>query len=295
MGFTILKNKQIDKTWWDSFIANSPHPLIYAQSWYLDIVAPDWGAMVDEQLQWVLPLPIKSKYFIPILIQPIFCQQLGFFGFPPNPKDIIESIIKTLKSKYPFVVYQFNKFDLINNRSKGTVRNTFELPLDRCYEEIYTGYSESHKKNLRRATKSNLKISSSDDAALFIDLLRGMYLSKTINDVKQFHYAKLHSLITEGMSHGMVNIYYCFDDSNLPIAGAAFICNNNQSIITTAATPLGYEKKATFLLVDHYIKQNCKNVKYLDFAGSDIKGIADFNKGWGALMHNYHSLRFSWL
>ena len=39
---TYLTHDQIDKTLWDHCIAQAPNGLVYAWSWYLDIVHPGW-------------------------------------------------------------------------------------------------------------------------------------------------------------------------------------------------------------------------------------------------------------
>lgn len=50
---TYLFNSEIDKDKWDNCIKNSPGAKPYAYSWYLDIMAPGWQALVDEDL-WIL-------------------------------------------------------------------------------------------------------------------------------------------------------------------------------------------------------------------------------------------------
>ena len=47
-----LLNHQIDKTKWDATIAECGN--IYAFSWYLDIVHPQWEALVEDDYQSVM-------------------------------------------------------------------------------------------------------------------------------------------------------------------------------------------------------------------------------------------------
>ena len=62
-----LKHHQIDKKKWDSCIFYAKEGILYAYSWYLDIVAPNWDAIIllnkDSYIS-VMPLPVKTKYTI---------------------------------------------------------------------------------------------------------------------------------------------------------------------------------------------------------------------------------------
>ncbi len=54
-----LKHDQIDQQRWDDCIAHAPNGLVYAWSWYLDIVHPGWEALVeivDDKYLSVMPL-----------------------------------------------------------------------------------------------------------------------------------------------------------------------------------------------------------------------------------------------
>jgi hypothetical protein len=49
------KNHEIDREQWDKCIRNSPGTKPYAWSWYLDIMAPGWEALVDDDYDSVFP------------------------------------------------------------------------------------------------------------------------------------------------------------------------------------------------------------------------------------------------
>jgi len=62
-----LKHNQIDKQKWDSAIENAQNGLAYALSWYLDIVSPNWDALIFGDYEMVMPLIHKKKYTFHIL------------------------------------------------------------------------------------------------------------------------------------------------------------------------------------------------------------------------------------
>src|ERR1043166_572384 len=75
-----LEHSAIDKPKWDRCIESSANGMIYASSWYLDLVSPGWNALVEHDYQSVFPLTRRKKFGFHYLCQPPFTQQLGLFG-----------------------------------------------------------------------------------------------------------------------------------------------------------------------------------------------------------------------
>ena len=51
-----LEHEEIDLKKWDATIDASPNGMVYAKSWYLDIVSPGWEGLVNEDYNAVFPL-----------------------------------------------------------------------------------------------------------------------------------------------------------------------------------------------------------------------------------------------
>ena len=75
-----IPHHEIDKSLWDRTITNAVNGSICALSWYLDIVAGTWDALVEGDYENVMPLPWRKKGGIRYIHQPRFTQQLGLFG-----------------------------------------------------------------------------------------------------------------------------------------------------------------------------------------------------------------------
>ena len=78
-----LKHGEIDFQRWDDCIDHAINSYVYAYSWYLNIVAGEWDALVEEKdgkYQRVFPLPFRKKAGIKYIYQPPFTQQLGLFS-----------------------------------------------------------------------------------------------------------------------------------------------------------------------------------------------------------------------
>ncbi|VAW26447.1 hypothetical protein MNBD_BACTEROID04-1052, partial [hydrothermal vent metagenome] len=54
------KRNQIDIVKYDTCITKSINTRVYANSWYLDIVADNWDVLVLNDYEAVMPLPWRS-------------------------------------------------------------------------------------------------------------------------------------------------------------------------------------------------------------------------------------------
>lgn len=95
MNIQFVRRKEIDSNQWDAAIMRSQVPLVYALSSYLDALCDGhWSALIYGDYEAVFPLPMKTKWSIEYIVQPVFCQQLGAFGSSQSvrTKDFIAAI-----------------------------------------------------------------------------------------------------------------------------------------------------------------------------------------------------------
>jgi len=277
-----LRNKTIDYKRWDDCIARSNNHLTYGYSWYLDIVSPDWEALISPDYQYVMPLPVKSRYGIPYLVQPVLTQQLGIF----SDKNIDEHIVEEFIKQIPYFSYELNlKED--NFYSKALIFPNFILNLNQSYDKLNTGYSKNTKRNLEKAAKLNLTVQPGLSVETFITF----YFSVE----KHFLSPKeqvLQKLILKGISENALTLYGVFSEKNVLIAG---LCTLNTADRITYLLPVsnheGKVSSAMFLLIDEIIHNEAGKDKLLDFEGSRIEGVARLYRGFGAKYHPYYILK----
>ncbi|RZL16335.1 MAG: hypothetical protein EOO62_01560, partial [Hymenobacter sp.] len=106
-----LRSGEVDRPQWDALLTRAPNGLIYGLSWYLDIVSPGWAALVKEEAGRyvaVLPLPVRTKFGLKYLKQPLFAQQLGLF-YLEEPTAADWQQIERLLRRFRFITqYAFN-------------------------------------------------------------------------------------------------------------------------------------------------------------------------------------------
>ena len=124
-----LKHKEIDFVKYDQCIATSQNSLIYAYSWYLDIVAENWDALVLGDYEIVMPLTHRKKYGIPYIFLAPWVQQLGVFSVTDIKEEIIIDFLKAIPRK-------FKSVDILLNYKNSCSIKKLEI---RNKEEVFQG------------------------------------------------------------------------------------------------------------------------------------------------------------
>ena len=277
-----LRNKSIDIKRWDSCIAQSKNHLTYAFSWYLDVVSPDWEALVSTDYEYVMPLPVKSRYGFPYLVQPILTQQLGIFSIHEINKKVVEEFMKEI----PYFSYELNLNEK-NFYDKALIYPNFILDLNKPYEDIYAAYSKNCKRNIEKSKANNLRIQQ--------NITKESFLSFYFSADKHYlspHQPVLKRLIEKGISENTLKLYGVFSSDNNLVAELCLLESNKRlTYLLPASNAEGKKLSAMFFLIDYLIHKNADKNYILDFEGSRIEGIARLYRGFGAKYHPYFILK----
>ncbi len=278
MSIVYLTYRQIDKQKWEDCIKNSVNRLIYAQSFYLDAMAENWDALVLNDYEAVMPLTWKKKWGIKYLYQPAFIQQGGVFFTTELSAGTLQAFTDMAFSHFKFAEITFNYLNECSDIHKGQVslRNNYVLPLNKSYNEIYTGYPSLTIKNLNRAKNLNLHFSAGTDYLSVLKLYEKLY-SKRLPSFTQKDYYKF-SLVCKKLSeeNNLVIRNVTSPENELLAAAVLLVDNNRLYNVISCITKKGKTAQANYFLYDRLIHELCSSDYLLDFEGSDIKGIADF-------------------
>lgn len=277
-----LSHNNINKKVWDDFISLADNGLIYAQSWYLDVVSPQWEALISDDFKFVMPVPIKRKYKIPYIVQPLLTQQLGIFGIEPVTTDIISKFIE----KLPSYSYQLN-LNASNYFPGAEVLPNYILSLDKPYEKIAEMYSKNTMRNVEKAAKLNLSVTENINIDDFILFFKSVSKKITATD-----FDSMHKLMRNGAEREQIRIKGIVDKDNLLTAALCYTeFNNRITNLIPVSSETGKKSLAMFYIIDSIIRQNSAKNKLLDFEGSAIEGIARFYKGFGAKNQPYYIIK----
>jgi len=293
MNIKYIEQEKIDISKWNKCIANSINGIVYAYSWYLDIVCKQWDALVLDDYQTVMPLTSNKKYGINYLYQPFFTQQLGVFSSNKLNNEIIIAFIKSIPKKFKFIEINLNKYNTVNLPSNYKVKNnnTYEIDLIESYEDIFRKYKKNTIRNIRKAINKNVSIIRGLAPNDVLNLLETTEQTKLYNTN---HIEILRKLIASAIRYKSGKLYGAYDNNNKLCSAGFFVYSNNKvCFILSVSNEKAKKIGAMFLLIDEFIKDNSGTNLVLDFEGSNIDSIARFYAGFGAKPFKYKSVKLN--
>jgi len=283
------KNNEIDREQWDSCIRNSPGVNPYAYSWFLDLMAPGWQALVDDDYDSVFPVPGFNRFGIQYIATPVFLQQLGAFS-PDKPAS--EAIVEFLDYMPDF----FKLIDLCvgqkieNDRYKVTEKINFILDLSKPYETISDNFSNHCKRNIESSIKKKPELVSDITPEEIINLFL-QNKGKEINGIKIRDYQRLKNLMNFCIKNKKGRIIGVRAARKKLIFGIFLVeIRGSKTILLVVNTPQSRERRIGYFVVNELIKNYSSTRTVLDFAGSSIPSIASFMESFGCVKVPYYRI-----
>lgn len=289
-----LKHNKIDKKRWDDCINKSFNGNVYALSWYLDIVHPDWDALVENDYERVMPLTASTKFGISYMFQPFFVQQLGIFSTSQLSQNDVDRFIDAIPKKYRLIQYRLNSYNKVNYESDIiTKHRNVELDLIYDYQYLYNNYSNNTKRNLAKAEAAGLAINHNINPETIVNIFRNNK-GKNVKHWNDKEYERLLELIDTAILHECCFVVGCNDLDNNTIAGAIFMFSHDKIIFLFSGSEEAYkDKHALTMILDNVIREFSETQYTLDFEGSDNDGLARFYKGFGGSEVFYPELKYN--
>lgn len=278
-----VAHKKIDKQKWDACIDQSFNQSASAYSWYLDTIFENWSALILDDYQAVFPLAIKSKFSIHYFLQPLFIRCIGIYSKPPLTENVVNDFFDAIPANIKLIDFHL-KENIPFKRTEYTYteRMVQILELNRPYEEISKSYHKSAHKNLRKAAKKELfivdGISAEQVAESYQQNIGAQVERLTLSHFKAIENIMSTALINEkAFTIGVKNM------EGVLLAAAFFMFTKNTIYFSFgSANTAGKAAGAMYLMTDEIIKRFAGKFEKLDFEGSDVQGIATFNRNFGA-------------
>ncbi|MDY0101560.1 MAG: hypothetical protein RBS07_01400 [Lentimicrobium sp.] len=298
MSIRYIEHHNIDLVAWDNCINKAVNGNIYAWSWYLDMMSSGWDALVEGDYEAVFPLPFREKAGIYYLYQPFFSQQLGIFSVNPITPEIVDSFLDAIPLKFRFAEINLNTFNNPdNNRFNIRYNVNHELDLIEPYEELRKRFSENIRRNIKKAGKQGIMISTNVKPEDIINLFRDNR-GKDFTHLKGYDYRRLQRLAYQCVGQSKAICYGAFTQNNTLCAGAILFFSHRKAIFLFSGTDkVARENGAMSFLIDRFLQDSAGNHLTLDFEGSNDSNLARFYAGFGATALSYPSLvlnRFPW-
>lgn len=284
----------IDKRRWDDCIAKSFNGSVYAWSWYLDIVHPDWEALIENDYERVMPLTHSRKLLLSYMFQPFFVQQLGVYSQSTLSADDVERFVRAIPAKYKIVRYRLNEFNKVDYEL-GIYEPHRNVVLDLIYDyqSLCNNYNNNTKRNLIKANSAGLTIDKDVKAETIIKLFaenRG----RDVEHWKEKEYKRLLDLVDTAIYHECCFVCGVNDIEGRTIAGGIFMCSHDRIIFLFSGSDESYKNKhALTFLLDNMIREFSESKYIFDFEGSDNDGLFRFYKGFGGKEVYYPEVKYN--
>lgn len=291
MQINYVKNELINKTLWDQCIKKSVNGLVYGYSWYLDIMADDWDALVQDDYESVFPLPFRTKFGISYIYQPFFTQQLGIFSSRNLTPELVEAFLNAIPPKFKLVEINLNMLNKPDPSRWNVVENiNYELDLIEPFDNIYNQFSNNIKRNVEKAEEKGIKVSDTVNPHEVVQLFKDNR-GRTLTKIKEQDYKRLLQLVYQGMHKQIAFCYGAYTSTNTLCAGMIIFISHYKAIFLFSATNQeARESGAMSMLISQFIYSAAGNHLTMDFEGSNDPQLGRFYRSFGAARTSYPSI-----
>lgn len=290
-----IRHDEIDREKWDACVSGAVNGQVYAWTWYLDAVSPEWDALVYQDYEAIMPLSHRKKWGIPYLYRPLLSQQQGVFSRNLELTAQADDFLHAIPGRFRLAEITLNKY---NQTGQGPYScralTTYELDLVSPYEDLRKAYKKNTQRNLAQSEKRELNMDWSPEAEELIRLLwndagKGSEILRSPQNLKS-----LHRLIS-ALKHHQAGTLAGVRDAHGTLQAAALFAYSHQKwyYLVPASTSEGKEARAQFFLIDQFIRKEAGKALTLDFEGSEIPGVARFYSGFGAQPCTYCFIRIN--
>jgi hypothetical protein len=191
------------------------------------------------------------------------------------------------------VSYESDELYYVNNFLKYNVitKSNFTLLLDKEYKVIYKDFSKGRKHAVQQGLKNQFTI----EEIPFSELLVLSKENYSFKEIKENEYSKLSKLVEVLKRKNKTKIIGVKVNGAL-IGGSVFLLDSKRIVyLFSALSQEGKKKQVASLLLNTIIEEYASTNKILDFEGSQLPGIKNFFKSFGAKKESYFLLKKWWL
>jgi hypothetical protein len=291
LSIRYLNNNEINYYRWDRCITKSFNSLIYGYSWYLNAVCQDWAALIENDYESVMPLPLTRRFCLEGIRTPCFANQLGIFSSKLVSNEKVKEFFKAIPSKIIFIDLCLNKFNKAKLRGAITLKKShYELDLIKPYQKISRGYNEQLKGKLEKTKKYKLSVLKSIGPNELFRLNDNLQKSN-LNYIGESESKLLKSLISISLRYQLGELFGVYDAFNTLCCAAFFVWSESRAILLFSVTSLeGIKENAFQFLIDYFIQMNSGRFITLAFDYSELSEFTDVYRQFGAIESDYQNI-----
>jgi len=274
----------------DKCISASPNGNIYALSWYLDIVCPDWELIANKDYTTVMPLPVFRSMGRKTLNQPEYASHLGVFSTSIPDPETVYKYLQAIPPNYKFRKLCLNKFNIVTKKN-ARILNAAELDLISPYKQNRARFSHTIKERLHLAEENSISFVSNTSVN---DLLMFSYRLDKLNKqkLKPNQISTLRLIASNAIRYRSAQLASAYDRTNNLCAIILFlIFNGRANILHAAANMEGIQAGAVEFIIDHFIRENSEHDLVLSIDNPGDKYLMETLQHFGSGISEYPCLK----
>ena len=285
-----IKDPEEAAGYYDKCISISPNGLVYALSWYMNILCPDWEILVTEDHTTVMPLPVSRYLGRKILRQPDYAWQLGVYSTMIPSPEVIQHFIRSIPSTYRLRKLCLSKFNILPNSQTRLLSST-ELDLIQPYRILKSRYGPSMQNRLAMAEKQSL--SHVDNVSVHEMLMFAYRLDKfNRSRLKPREISTLRMIATNAIRFRCGQISAAYDSNNNLCATVMFLIFKGRAcVLHAAASGEGLARGGIELIIDRFIRSHAEENLVLCVDNPSDRKLMDILKSCGSGVSNYPCLK----
>lgn len=266
-----IKYSEIDFGKYNRCLENSVQKNFYAKKEILDFLCETWELLIYDDYEFVMPIPIKKKFGLNIVLMPLFCQQLGIFG-PKENKEIGLVFLNYFINNYKNYLYQFNAANIFEE-DLTLKKNYFIQKTD--YFLLRKKYFKGRKSSLK--STNQLSLSKLDLNNEVINFIKKNF--KGLNKSSDLHFFLNYLEFLQDKKY--LRIFGAFEEDILLNVAIIIESDEVNYLLGLVNDPSKIKKDGASFLIDQ-ILQKTISYKNFSFMGSSIRGIEVFFKSFGS-------------
>jgi hypothetical protein len=286
-----IRSQDLDIVKYNDCIENSIQSRIYAFSWYLDIVADNWGVLVQDDYKAVMPIPWKKKYGIKYVYPPFWLLELGVFSLDENQD--INSFLEVLYCDFKFIELRLNTKNKFL-KSDFLINKQFQyLDLKIGYESILKGYNRNRKREIIKANKHHLIENWNDNPEKLITIFKAN-IAERVKGVSDKDYTTLLNIMQLSIQKRVGELLTIYDTNDKLLAAAFFLKHKNKVTQLVCASDVSNRKNGVHAFFnDRAIFKYQPHFSVYNFGGSSMKNIANYYTSFGAATEEYQQIKYN--
>ena len=286
----LVKRNQIDEEKYNHCITKSIESSIFGYSWYLDIIADNWDALVLNDYDAVMPLPWRKKAGIKYVYPPFWLIELGVFSTLKNVD--VKAFINALFMNFRFVESRLNtQNQLLGFPAQKLEMQIQMLSLKDSYETILLAYNRNRKRELKKANDVHLTEQWNDDPKNLIALFKDN-VGQRVEKLQEKDYQVLLKLLNVCIERNVGEVLSIYEPKSKLVGSAFFL--KHQNTVTALVVSSDFKNRdngVNTFLNDRAIFKYQKDFEIFHFGGSSMETIANYYKSFGAETKNYFLLK----